>query len=75
MKVEKGLLGGSTDIPKLDTLLWGQINNNVPISSSLMSILNSLLLSISDKRVVVSYYQRSSFSQNHEDGKKKGTYP
>jgi hypothetical protein len=23
VKVETGLLGGSTDIPKLDTLLWG----------------------------------------------------
>lgn len=23
MKVENGLLGGSTDIPELDALLWG----------------------------------------------------
>jgi hypothetical protein len=39
-----------------------------------MSILNSLLLSISDKGVVVSYYQPSSSSQI-EDEMKMMTYP
>ena len=59
------LLGSSTDIPKLDRLLRREINNNVPISSGLVSVLDSLLLSVSDQRVVVSYISANSLLQKH----------
>ena len=59
------LLGSSTNVPKLDRLLRREINDNVTISSGLVSILNSLLLSISNQRVVVSYISATSLFQKH----------
>lgn len=65
------LLGSSTDVPKLDRLLRREINDNVAISSGLVSILDSLLLSISNQRVVVSYISATSRLQKrtHEENR------
>lgn len=49
-----------TDVSELDRLLGGKVDNDVSVRSSLMGILDSLLLSVSHQGVEISHEQDRS---------------